>query len=72
MAAKWGVQRQEKIDGRWKDRKLDLLARDLEAAVLHAAQEWRKGVDNLATSEALGSSTFSGASCSGQECRSVR
>ena len=37
MVAYWRVPRQAKIDGKWKDRALDAIADDLEAAVCAAA-----------------------------------
>ena len=40
MVAHWRVPRQAKIDGKWKDRPLDAIADDLEAAVCDAALRW--------------------------------
>ena len=37
MVAHWRVPRPAKIDGKWKDRSLDAIADDLEAAVCAAA-----------------------------------
>jgi hypothetical protein len=39
-ARSWGVSRRLRVDGKWKNRPLDTIAKDLQAAVCDAALRW--------------------------------
>ena len=62
MAPNWGVKRREKKDAGWKDRPIAAIAKELEAAVLAAAQKWRRGPENPDTKEHPAASGSSGGS----------
>ena len=44
MISEWKIKRQEKVDGKWKDRKIDQVLNELVTAVCDAARQWEPSV----------------------------
>ncbi len=42
MCPAWGVSRTEKIDGKWKDKRMDVLIHELTSAICAAGDQWKQ------------------------------